>query len=84
VVREAVTNVARHAQASRVDVDVDVGADVVVRVVDDGIGIPETVLEPGDGLANLAHRAAAAQGTFMVEAHPDGGTVLTWRAPLDR
>jgi signal transduction histidine kinase len=83
VLREAVSNVARHAQASRVDVDIDVGADVVVRVVDDGVGMPETDIERGEGLANLAHRAAAARGAFTVEPHPDGGTVLTWRAPLD-
>ena len=83
VVREAITNVARHAEASRVDVDVDVGADVVVRVTDDGIGMSGPAPEGGEGLANLAHRAAAALGTFAVEAHPDGGTVLTWRAPLD-
>ena len=83
VVREAVSNVARHAQASRVDVDIDVGADVVVRVVDDGIGIPDTIADPGEGLSNLARRAAAARGTFAAERHPDGGTVLTWRAPLD-
>ena len=83
VVREAITNVARHAEASRVDVDIDVGADVVVRVTDDGVGMSGSASEGGEGLANLAHRAAAAQGTFGVEAHPDGGTVLTWRAPLD-
>jgi signal transduction histidine kinase len=83
VVREAVTNVARHAQASRVDVDVDVGADIVVRVVDDGVGMPTAAPERGEGLTNLAQRAAAAHGTFAVQAHPDGGTVLTWRAPLD-
>lgn len=82
VVREAVTNVARHAQASRVDIDIDVGADITVRVIDDGIGIP-AVPDRGEGLANLEHRAAAAHGTCTAAARPDGGTVLTWRAPLD-
>jgi signal transduction histidine kinase len=82
VVREAVTNVARHAQASRVDVHIDVGAEITVRVIDDGIGMP-AVADRGEGLANLEHRAAAAHGTCTAVARPEGGTVLTWRAPLD-
>ena len=82
VVREAVTNVARHARArsAAVTVVVDGGA-LEVRVADDGRG-------PGDsprrsGLSNLAARAAHRGGTFSVERAGEGvGTVVRWSVPL--
>jgi signal transduction histidine kinase len=83
VLREALTNVARHADAQRVEVDVRVDADVTVMVSDDGVGMPTARPDRGEGLTNLAVRAAAVHGTFTIDARPGGGTVLTWRAPLD-
>jgi signal transduction histidine kinase len=80
---EALSNVARHAHAARVDVVVSVGADVVLRVVDDGVGIPETRDSGGHGVANMAKRAQELGGTFDVAARPTGGTVLEWRVPLN-
>jgi signal transduction histidine kinase len=53
-----------------------------VEVVDDGIGIPETVAR--SGLAHLAARARAAGGDARVARRPVGpGTRLTWWVPLD-
>jgi signal transduction histidine kinase len=85
VLREALSNVARHADASRVDVTVDIIGDgmLSVTVTDDGAGIP-----PGthrSGLRNLADRAAKLGGELRLgEAEPGAprpGTRLEWRVP---
>lgn len=86
VLREALTNVARHAQARRVEVDIAVGDQVVVEIVDDGLGPPASLRR--SGLANLARRAEQFSGRFTVEpVHQGGsglgtGTRITWRVPL--
>lgn len=82
--REALANVARHAGASSVDVVVTVGADVVLRVMDDGCGIrPEARDHTGFGLRNLDERARTLDGSFALIDRKGGGTVLEWRVPLD-
>jgi signal transduction histidine kinase len=83
VTREALSNVARHAQAARAEVDVaTVDGFLVLRIADDGVGIPEDGVRRS-GLGNLAERAAALGGEFSVGPAEDGGTVLTWRVPLE-
>jgi PAS domain S-box-containing protein len=83
VVREALANVARHAQAQRVSVEIEVTADECgVVVTDDGVGIPDAGRGPGNGLTNLRARADRLGGTFSVSAPPNGGTRLDWRVPL--
>lgn len=82
--REALSNAARHAEASAVTVDVLVdraGHRIGLTVVDDGVGLPG---EPGrrSGLANLAERAARWGGTCVVSAAEGGGTSLEWTAKL--
>jgi PAS domain S-box-containing protein len=81
--REALANVAKHARASRVDVLVDVGTDIVLRVADNGIGITES-FSGGNGLPNMAERADELGGTCIVKAGDDGGTVVEWRVPARR
>jgi len=81
VLQEALSNVARHAGASRVDVSVEAGDELVVRVTDNGRGFPMLTL-PGRGLRNLEERAAAMQGMFTVSRTPDDETVVEWRAPI--
>ena len=80
VLREAVSNAVRHAHASNLVVAVDVGADVVVEVTDNGSGVPDTVAR--SGLRNLDSRAAAAGGTCTIDRPAGGGTRLVWAAPL--
>ncbi len=80
VLREAVSNTVRHAGATELGVTITVGADLVVDVTDNGIGIPDTVAR--SGLHNLASRATASGGTCIVERSADGGTHLVWSAPL--
>lgn len=82
-IREAVSNVVRHARASTVAVTVRVRDEVTIDIVDDGIGLPENTSR-SSGLANLAARAHGAGGRFRVRARPEGGTVLHWSAPLPR
>ncbi|MFI9626043.1 GAF domain-containing protein [Streptomyces sp. NPDC052042] len=82
VLGEALTNVARHARASAVDVSLTVGAGRLTLVVsDDGIGMPEHGVSPS-GLDNLARRAEKLGGEMDVGASPRGGTRLSWRVPL--
>jgi len=80
VLREAVSNAVRHANADRLVVTVDVGQDITVEVVDDGVGIPAHVGR--SGLHNVAHRAEALGGELRLARAGDHGTRLTWRAPL--
>lgn len=80
VVREAVSNAVRHADATSLAVTVSVADDLCIEVVDDGRGIPDDVT--GSGLRNLHQRAADVSGTFTVGALPVRGTKLRWCAPL--
>lgn len=82
VVREALSNVARHASASAVSVTVEVDDDVSVVVADDGRGIPDDVVR--SGLGNLARRAEGRGGTFTVGSGSDSGATLEWRVPLSQ
>jgi PAS domain S-box-containing protein len=82
VLREGLSNVARHAGASVTEVTLVVGPDCVRLVVeDDGLGLPGTLVE-GDGLVNIRHRAAALHGRATVGPGPAGGTVLAWECPI--
>lgn len=80
VLREAVSNAVRHANATSLAINVSVEDDVRVEVVDDGVGISGDITE--SGLRNLRQRAADAGGEFTVENMPTGGTLLRWSAPL--
>ncbi|WP_189449464.1 sensor histidine kinase [Streptomyces abikoensis] len=83
VLGEALSNTARHAHATRVEVDLRAtGKRTVLTVTDNGVGIPEGGRR--SGLANLAERAHSVGGTFEFTAPPEGGSRLVWSAPLDR
>jgi signal transduction histidine kinase len=80
-VREAITNVARHASASQAEVSVTVtDSDVVLEVRDDGVGIGAAGRR--SGLTNLAERATNHGGSCRVTAMSDGGTLVVWTVPL--
>jgi len=80
VVREAVSNAVRHAGAERVIVTVEADDDLLIDIVDDGIGIDLTVAR--SGLRNLDERAQECGGELVVRSEPRGGTRLSWRVPL--
>jgi signal transduction histidine kinase len=81
--REALSNVARHAHARGVEVEVLVGDRITLRVVDDGIGPPSDDTPRGHGLNNMGTRAARCGGHLELRGGPAGGTVLEWQVPLD-
>ena len=81
VLREAVSNTVRHAQATELTVTVTAGVDLVlIEVTDNGRGIPGTVAR--SGLHNLSTRARVFGGTLTVDMPAGGGTHLVWAAPL--
>jgi signal transduction histidine kinase len=81
VLREALSNVARHAAATTVSVTVDVVSGSLSLVVkDNGCGIPEEGRR--SGLRNMAGRAEKLGGEFRTTAADGGGTELEWRVPV--
>jgi PAS domain S-box-containing protein len=81
LIAEAVTNVAKHAQASHVSVSVrrDNGR-VVVDVVDDGVGGADA--DAGSGLHGLADRVEALHGRLHIESPRGGGTRIEAQIPV--
>ncbi|MDH6194008.1 signal transduction histidine kinase [Mycobacterium frederiksbergense] len=80
VVREAVSNVVRHANATTLGIKVTVDDALSIEVVDNGRGISGDIT--ASGLTNLRKRAEDCGGEFSIEQAVGGGTVLRWCAPL--
>ncbi|MFL6163810.1 MAG: GAF domain-containing protein [Jatrophihabitantaceae bacterium] len=98
VLREGLTNIARHAQASRAQLAVIVGhGELQVEIIDDGVGLSGTTRR--SGLANLRRRAERLGGGFEIispapttsraglmsareTSTEKGGTLIRWRIPL--
>jgi signal transduction histidine kinase len=80
VLREAVSNAIRHSHAGTIVVTVEAGVDLIIDVVDDGVGMPPGVAR--SGLLGVERRAGKCGGMAVVVPGPEGGTRLTWRAPL--
>jgi signal transduction histidine kinase len=84
-VSEALTNAAKHATASLVQIQVDTthgeGADLLrVQVRDDGRG--GATLAGGTGLLGLKDRAEAIGGRLLLDSPPEAGTTLRLQLPL--
>ncbi len=83
VIREALSNVVRHAQATAVSVTVTAeGRRVTTRVVDNGVGPGPGARDGGNGVANMRHRARARDGTFELGPAEGGGTSVVWSVPI--
>jgi PAS domain S-box-containing protein len=79
--REALSNVAKHAHATAVEIDVAHRDHLVtLRVADDGRG-PAAAAGRGNGIPNLAKRAEKLGGRCLVAAGAEAGTVLEWQVP---
>jgi signal transduction histidine kinase len=85
-IREALTNIGRHAHATRADLDLSVdGERCRLRIIDNGGGIrPGPPDSGGLGLVNLRRRAEKLHGEFTVKSPRSGGTELIWQVPIDR
>ena len=82
VVAEALTNAAKHAQATSAHVNVRSSAGhVEVEVSDDGVG--GAAVTEGSGLQGLSDRVQALSGTLRIDSPEGGGTTLTARLPID-
>jgi signal transduction histidine kinase len=80
--REALSNVARHAAATQATVSLIGGDEITLRVADNGRGLPsQGDLPRGLGLRNMGSRAEALGGRFVAQAGDDGGTVVEWTVP---
>jgi signal transduction histidine kinase len=79
VFREGLTNVAKHANATVVQVDItEANGAVTMTITDNGVGIAEP--DRVSGLDNMRRRAERRGGSFEVTRAPSGGTRLTWKA----
>ena len=86
VAQESLTNVARHARATRVDVTLDAGVDsVVLRVVDDGRGLAEAAASKNghNGVRGMRERALLVGGALAVKSGRDGGVEVRLEVPAE-
>lgn len=83
VAADALTNVARHARATRANIRfMRANGTAVLEVQDDGIGFDPAVRAPGLGLRNMRERAFVAGGRFEVGSTPGKGTCVRLELPL--
>jgi signal transduction histidine kinase len=80
VLREALSNVARHARAHSARVSITVDDSVTLTVSDDGVGVPDEVIG-GRGLGNLIERARVLGGDCTITRQPSGGSLFRWQVP---
>lgn len=81
VAREGLSNIARHAHATRCAISINAtGSEIRVLIEDNGVGLRDA---PGarSGTANLRSRALARGGTSELRPNTDGGLTLLWRVP---
>ena len=81
-VKEALNNIMKHSQASRVRIDISVpDYTLVIRIADNGVGINQEKLRRfGNGLNNMKRRMQNIHGDFRIES--EGGTVLYFELPV--
>ena len=82
ILTEALSNVARHAQATAIEVHVRAdGRSLTIEVVDNGVGIAE-IHHMGNGLGNMKARANALGGDCSISRNVVAGSVLHWTIPI--
>lgn len=83
IINEAINNVIRHAQATKVHIKAEVNSGRLhVEVTDNGVGIPAE-LEAGYGLRNMQDRARMLGGEIQVVKRDNGGTRVTLDIPWE-
>ena len=86
IFQEALTNIARHSQATKVEVALAVeNKDLILQVIDNGRGIKEKdIASPNSlGLIGMRERTFVLGGRLEIRGHPGKGTSVTVRIPLD-
>ena len=82
VLREGLSNAARHSSATRVNVEVVVGDQLTVRVIDNGVGMQGEPRSEGHGLRNMATRAERLGGSMALNPDEAEGFTVEWSVPL--
>jgi signal transduction histidine kinase len=83
IAEEAMTNVLRHARASRCEVRLEVDGALVISVSDDGVGLPGRTRPDGIGLASMRQRADDLGGCCTVGPAGPSGVIVRARLPLE-
>jgi two-component system, NarL family, sensor histidine kinase UhpB len=83
IVQECLTNVARHSKANRVEVAVGVrpGGSLIIRIADNGVGLPEN-FRFGFGFLGMSERVRRLNGRLNVSNRRSGGTVIEVTMPV--
>lgn len=85
ILQEALSNIRKHAQAHRVQVDIHNDADFVMAIRDDGCGFDEATVETRKnrhvGLSIMQERAARIHSQVIIRSHPSGGTDVCLTLP---
>jgi two-component system sensor histidine kinase UhpB len=85
VAQEALTNVARHARADRVELSLgEAAGEVTLRVSDDGRGLPPHALASATGIRGMRERAMLIGAQLSIGPSGEGGTEVALRVPVDR
>ncbi|MEY2627773.1 MAG: hypothetical protein RJB08_1532, partial [Actinomycetota bacterium] len=80
--RECLSNIARHAKATRVLIAIQVVNDHIrLMIRDDGVGIDDRATK-GHGLANIRERAARNGGECVIDSRCGHGTIVDWHVPI--
>lgn len=83
IIKEAVNNTLRHAQAKQVSVSVKkLAGRLLIQVADNGKGFNADIVEKGDGLDNMRRRAEELNGIFELSTNPGKGTTISALFPL--
>lgn len=85
IVQESLTNIARHAQATRVEITVEqIGEDIVLKIHDNGMGFDPAINSSNKsfGLMGMRERAIALGGEVIIDSAPSQGTVIFVRIPI--
>ena len=84
VVRETLSNVTRHAEATEVYLELSESLhNIMLSISDNGIGFDPSSIFSGNGLRNMRRRAERIDGIIDITSEPSHGSTLTLRLPLD-
>ncbi|MES2568811.1 MAG: histidine kinase, partial [Verrucomicrobiota bacterium] len=82
--KETLANIARHARASRVELEARLSKDLFeLKIHDNGVGFDMKTVRSGMGLPSLRERGHALRGRVVIHSTPGGGTTILLHAPLD-
>jgi signal transduction histidine kinase len=85
ITQEAMTNVARHALANRIEIGISKDDDIVELSIRDngrGVDLAELISSNSLGVMGMRERAAMIDGTFDIQAAANAGTLIRVRAPI--